>query len=159
MQVFGFWLHFYAIFFPFLLFSASYMHVHTSARLLTYMRVSGGAGVPERARIIFIFWTKNFQKFLSTSLFVGFAMICTFVHCGESGFLSFRHFVPPPSTDGGFLRRVGDATPYVNEIICDDEIFSAFRWNPRSMPLDEIKSSILQRRTSSRKRFHPHKWI
>ncbi len=23
--------------------------------------------------------------------------------CGESGFLSFRHFVPPPSSDGGFF--------------------------------------------------------
>ena len=57
MQDFGFWLHIYAFIFPFLLFSASYMHVHTSARLLTYMRVSEGASVPERARIIFIFWT------------------------------------------------------------------------------------------------------
>ena len=25
--------------------------------------------------------------------------------CGESGFLSFRHFVPPPSSDGGIFRR------------------------------------------------------
>ena len=73
MQNFGFWLHFYAIFFPFLLFSASYMHVHTSARLLTYMRVSEGASASALAQKKFFYfsqlWTK-FLKILFTSLLV-----------------------------------------------------------------------------------------
>ena len=110
------------------------MHVHTSARLLTYMRVSEGASVPERARIIFIFLDKKFSKIfvhnggltsgtgflamreviLASPVILPYgSYICLtasdIAHyvrsCGESEFLSFRHFVPPPSSDGGFFRR------------------------------------------------------
>ena len=66
-------MHFYAIFFPFLLFSASYMHVHTSARLLTYMRVRVSASACTLAQKKFFYfsqlWTK-FLKILFTSLLV-----------------------------------------------------------------------------------------
>ena len=73
MQDFGFRLHFYAFIFPFLLFSASYMHVHTSARLLTYMRVRVSASAYARARKKFFYFSKLWTKFLQilfTSLFV-----------------------------------------------------------------------------------------
>ena len=73
MQDFGFWLHFYAFIFPFLLFSASYMHVHTSARLLTYMRVRVSASAYARARKKFFYFSKLWTKFLKilfTSLFI-----------------------------------------------------------------------------------------
>ena len=106
------------------------MHVHTSARLLTYMRVSEGASVPE---LFLFFGQKIFQNFCpqwgfpvwhgisrDARSYIGFASyialrqlylplasdIAHFVRsCGESGVLSFRHFVPPPSSDGGFFRR------------------------------------------------------
>ena len=103
------------------------MHVHTSARLLTYMRVSEGASVPE----LFLFFGqkifKNFcpqwgfdlwhclwQLYFAAQSYIALRQlylplasdIALFVRsCGESGFLSFRHFVPPPSSDGGFFRR------------------------------------------------------
>ena len=156
MQDFGLRLHFYAFIFPFLLFSASYMHVHTSARLLTYMRVRVSASVPE----LFLFFgqkiLKNFCPQWGFGLwhgisrgarsYIGFASyialrqlylplasdIALFVRsCGESGFLSFRHCVPPPSSDGGFFRREQAHRPtfelyWLRQLYCLTAVIFAF---------------------------------
>ena len=38
--------------------------------------------------------------------------------CGESGFLSFRHFVPPPSSDGGFFGGSKPTALHLSYIDC-----------------------------------------
>ena len=45
------------------------------------------------------------RSYIASQLYLPTASdIAHFVRsCGESGFLSLRHFVPPPSSDGGFF--------------------------------------------------------
>ena len=47
------------------------------------------------------------RSYIASQLYLPTASdIARFVRsCGERGFLSLRHFVPPPSSDGGFFRR------------------------------------------------------
>ena len=55
-------------------------------------------------------------------------------------FLSLRHFVTPPSSDGGFFRRVGDATPYVEVLIRREQAH-----RPTSMKSCRMKSSAMMK--------------
>ena len=86
------------------------MHVHTSARLLTYMRVRVSASVPERARIIFIFLTKNFQKFLSTMGFPVWHGISRDArsYIGFASYIALRQLYLPLASDiAHFVRSCG----------------------------------------------------